>query len=75
MMTDTALVPRKDAALAYVLWIGGFFGMAGLHRMYMGRWGSGLLWFFTGGLCLVGQLIDLFMMPRMVDDTNDGRGW
>ena len=41
----------------------------------MGRWASGLLWLFTGGLCFVGQLIDVFMMPRMIEDTNRGAGW
>lgn len=74
-MNDNALVPAKDPALAYVLWIGGFFGFSGLHRMYMGRWVSGFIWFFTFGLCLVGQFIDLFMMKRMINDANEGLGW
>jgi len=74
-MEDTALVPRKDTGLAYVLWLGGLLGVAGLHRLYMGRFWSGLLWMFTGGLCMVGQVIDLFMMPRMIEDANRGDGW
>jgi len=73
MTTTTALVPQKDTALSYVLWFGGFLGLAGLHRMYMGRWVSGLLWFATGGLCLVGQIVDLFMMSRMLQDANEGK--
>lgn len=72
---STALTTRKDAALAYLLWVGGLMGFCGLHRLYMGRIGSGLLWLFTGGLCFVGQIIDLVMMPRMVEDSNHGRGW
>ena len=77
MARPNALVPteEKDTALAYVLWFGGFFGVCGLHRIYMGRWASGLLWLFTGGLCFVGQFIDLVMMPRMIEDTNRGAGW
>ena len=54
-MSTTAIATRgskSDLALAYVLWFGGFFGFAGLHRIYMGRIASGLLWLFTGGLCL-----------------------
>ena len=76
-MTTTALTaPKKDLSLAYVLWIAGFFLFSGLHRMYMGRWISGLLWFFTGGLCMVGQIVDLFMMSRMIQDANEGKpGW
>jgi TM2 domain-containing membrane protein YozV len=78
-----ALQPRPDAPLAaprqvtiaYLLWLGGFFGLAGLHRFYMGRWVSGLLWLCTFGGCFVGQLIDLVAMPRMIDDSNRGAGW
>lgn len=74
-MSSTALVPRKDTAIAYLLWIGGLMGFCGLHRLYMGRYGSGVLWFLTGGLCFVGQLVDLVMMQRMIDDSAEGRGW
>ena len=74
-MAKNQLAPRRDTALAYVLWFGGFFGLAGLHRIYMGRVASGLLWLFTGGLCMVGQVIDLFMMSRMVEASNQGAGW
>ncbi len=72
---SNALTTRKDTALAYLLWVGGLMGFCGLHRLYMGRIGSGLLWLFTGGLCFVGQIIDLVMMPRMVEDSSHGRGW
>ena len=74
-MSEIALAPRRDTTLAYVLWLGPFFGVCGLHRLYMGRWVSGLIWFCTGGLCFVGQLVDLVMMPRMVEDSNRGAGW
>ena len=74
-MNDTALAPRRDTGLAYVLWLGGLVGICGLHRFYMGRFWSGLLWMLTGGLCFVGQLIDLVMMPRMIEDSRRGAGW
>ncbi|MGH7180196.1 MAG: protein kinase domain-containing protein [Tepidisphaeraceae bacterium] len=35
------------------------FGVAGVHRFYVGKIWTGVLWFFTWGLCGVGQLIDL----------------
>jgi len=41
---------------------GGFFGFFGLHRFYVGKIGTGILWFFTGGLFLVGQIIDVIMI-------------
>ncbi len=70
-----SLTPRRDTTLSYVLWFGGFFGLCGLHRMYMGRWVSGVLWMATFGFCFVGQLIDLVALPRMVEDSNRGAGW
>ena len=75
MNEQTALIPRRDTTLAYVLWFGGLFGLCGLHRFYMGRWLSGLLWMFTGGFCFIGQIVDLVMMPRMIEDSNRGAGW
>ncbi|NOY26702.1 MAG: TM2 domain-containing protein [Oligoflexia bacterium] len=74
-MASTALTTRKDTGLAYVLWIGGLMGFCGLHRIYMGRYASGIIWLLTGGLCFVGQLIDVFMMPQMLEDSEHGRGW
>ena len=51
--------PRKSKTTALVLCLLGFFGLAGIHRMYVGKVGSGVLWFLTGGLCFVGTVIDL----------------
>jgi TM2 domain-containing membrane protein YozV len=72
---STAITTRtnKDTAIGYLLWVGCFFGFCGLHRIYSGRIVSGLIWFFTGGLCGVGQIIDLFLLPRMIQDYNAGR--
>ena len=60
----------KDKALAYMLWFGCLLGFCGLHRFYMGKWGTGLLWLFTGGLLFVGQLVDLFLLSGAVDRHN-----
>jgi len=59
--------------MAYLMWLPMFLGFAGIHRFYAGRWASGLLWLATGGLCGVGQIIDLVFIPRMVQDYNQGR--
>ena len=53
------LPPRKSKTLALILCILGFFGFAGLHRMYVGKVGSGILYFFSYGICLFGTIIDL----------------
>jgi TM2 domain-containing membrane protein YozV len=48
--------------IGYVLWI---FGFTGSHRFYFGKPISGTIWFFTGGLFVIGWLIDLFLIPSM----------
>src|SRR5262245_50190268 len=36
-----------------------------MHRFYYGKPISGTIWFFTGGLFLIGWIIDLFLIPSM----------
>ena len=60
----------KSSPIAYLLWFLGGFGVLGLHRFYLGRWVTGLLWLFTGGLFFIGSLIDLFLIPSMVQVEN-----
>lgn len=51
--------PRKKKIVALILCIIGLFGFGGLHRMYVGKVGSGLLYFFTYGLCGIGTIVDI----------------
>ncbi len=60
----------KSTFVTYLLWLLGGFGILGLHRFYLGRWVSGLIWLFTGGLLLIGALIDLVLIPSMVKVEN-----
>jgi TM2 domain-containing membrane protein YozV len=55
---------------SYLLWLGWFFGLGGLHRIYNKKFFSGFLWLFTMGLLGVGQFIDLLLIPNMVDEHN-----
>jgi TM2 domain-containing membrane protein YozV len=60
----------KNCPVAYLLWLVGGFGVLGLHRFYLGRWITGLIWLFTGGLFFIGALIDLILVPGMVRVEN-----
>ena len=60
----------RSTGTAYILCIIGFFGFAGIHRFYLGRPLTGLLWLFTGGLCWIGTIVDLILIPDMVDSEN-----
>ena len=53
------LPPRKSKTVALILCLLGFFGLAGIHRMYVGKVGSGVLYFLTYGICAIGTIIDL----------------
>lgn len=53
------LPPRKSKVVALVLCVLGFFGIAGLHRMYVGKVGSGVLHLLTYGICCIGTIVDL----------------
>jgi TM2 domain-containing membrane protein YozV len=63
----------KTATTAYILWLLIFVGLGGIHRIYAGRVITGLIWLFTGGLFLIGQIIDLFLIPGMIARANQGR--
>lgn len=60
----------KNLLVTYLLWLLGCFGVLGLHRFYLGRWVTGLLWLLTGGVFLIGALIDLILIPGMVQVEN-----
>lgn len=60
----------NDTRTSYIFWLGCFLGIGGLHRLYNKKMLSGLLWLCTGGLFGVGQLLDLILIPSMVDEHN-----
>lgn len=51
--------PKSRMAAALLCF---FLGLLGVHRFYVGKVGTGLLWLFTGGLLGVGALIDFIII-------------
>lgn len=59
---------QRRMGISYALWAAGFCGLGGLHRFYNGKIVTGLLWFSTGNLFGLGLVLDLFLIPGMVDE-------
>ena len=59
--------------LALILAGCALFGFNGLHRFYVGKIWTGLLWFFTAGLLGVGQIIDIILILCSSFRDKDGR--
>ena len=53
------MISPKSKMVALILCIIGFFGLGGWHRFYVGKFGSGLIYLFTGGFFFIGTVIDL----------------
>lgn len=47
-----------------------FVGIFGIHRFYMGKWLTGILYLLTGGLFLLGVLYDYWTLNEQIDDCN-----
>ncbi len=57
-----------DYSLAWVLLT--FLGFFGIHRMYMGKWITGLLYLVTGGLLGIGYLYDFWTLNEQITMVN-----
>jgi TM2 domain-containing membrane protein YozV len=61
---------RKDPQVILITALLGLVVIAGVHRFIMGQIGMGLLYLFTGGLCLVGTIVDLVNHQKLAFDFN-----
>ena len=61
----------RTTGIAYLLWFCALLGFCGIHRFYAGRYITGIIWLLTGGVFLIGQIIDLFLIPSMIESNNN----
>jgi TM2 domain-containing membrane protein YozV len=58
----TTILTTRARPVAYGLWCLALLGVCGVHRFYMGKYVTGILWLLTFGFCYVGQAIDLLLI-------------
>jgi TM2 domain-containing membrane protein YozV len=61
---------RRETGTAYLLWCASLLGVCGLQRFYLGQTWVGTLYLVSFGFCGLAQLIDLFLIPGLVERTN-----
>ena len=47
-----------------------FLGVFGIHRFYMGKWISGIIYLLTGGLFLIGYIYDFWTLNEQLSLIN-----
>jgi TM2 domain-containing membrane protein YozV len=60
-----------DYSVAWILLT--FLGALGMHRFYMGKIGTGLIYLVTGGLLGLGVLFDFLTLNSQISELNHGR--
>ncbi|ULQ55403.1 TM2 domain-containing protein [Flavihumibacter rivuli] len=61
---------RKKPQEILLLTCLGFVVVAGIQRIVIGQIGMGILYLFTGGLCLIGTIIDVVNYKKLANDYN-----
>jgi TM2 domain-containing membrane protein YozV len=59
---------RYDYNVAWILLT--FLGVFGIHRFYMGKWFTGILYLLTGGLFLIGYIYDYWTLNDQLNLLN-----
>jgi TM2 domain-containing membrane protein YozV len=59
---------RIDYTLAWILLT--FLGLLGIHRLYMGKWLTGIIYMITGGILGLGYLYDFWTLNDQITVIN-----
>jgi TM2 domain-containing membrane protein YozV len=63
-------VRRRDPQTILLLTLVGFLGIAGIQRFIVDQIGLGIVYLLTGGICLIGTIIDLVNYKRIAFEYN-----
>lgn len=83
-LIDVFLIPGmdKEADMTYtegdinytIAWVLlTFLGFFGVHRFYMGKWFTGIIYLVTGGLFGIGYLYDYCTLNEQISSQNQAR--
>ncbi|MDB5011813.1 MAG: hypothetical protein JWQ25_15 [Daejeonella sp.] len=61
---------RKTAQEILLLTLLGFVGVAGVQRIVIGQIGMGILYLVTGGLCVIGTIVDIINHRSLASEFN-----
>jgi len=61
---------RKDPQTILLCTLLGFIVVAGVQRFMLGQMGMGILYLFTGGLCVIGTIVDLVNYKKLTLEFN-----
>ncbi|WP_300598722.1 TM2 domain-containing protein [Niabella sp.] len=61
---------RKSRQELLLLSLLGFVGVAGIHRLMIGDIALGIVYLLTGGLCLIGTIVDIININSLTTRYN-----
>jgi len=61
---------RRDPQTILLLTLVGFLGVAGIQRFITDQIGLGILYLLTGGICMIGTIIDLVNYKKIAFEYN-----
>lgn len=61
---------RRDPQIILLTTLLGFVIIAGVQRFLLNQIGMGLIYLFTGGLCLIGTIVDLINYRKLSFEYN-----
>jgi len=80
-LVDAFLIPSMDRAADHRYFGGAynftaswalltFLGIFGIHRFYIGKWITGIVWLLTGGFFFLGYLYDFWTLNEQITEAN-----